>query len=90
MKPVHWIILAAVAAVGVLMYTSMPKSEFRVEVCKEFQGRVQCRIASADNERDALRTASENACALIAGGVTDTMACQAAEPKSVRWLAKRQ
>lgn len=89
MKPVYWIIAGVVLALGALMYTSMPQSQYRVEVCKEFGGRTQCRIASADNERDALRTATENACALISSGVTDTMACQAQDPKSVKWLSRK-
>jgi hypothetical protein len=43
---------------------------------------------NAKSEAAAVRSASENACADIASGVTDTMRCDASEPQSVRWLSR--
>lgn len=54
----------------------------------EYQGRSSCRTVGAKSEQGALRSGAENACADIASGVTDTMRCVEAEPKSVKWLRK--
>ena len=53
-----------------------------------FNGHTDCRIARADSEEHALRAATSNACALIASGMTDSMACEHSTPASVRWLNK--
>ena len=62
--------------VAVLIYSSMHVAQYRVEVCMAFQGRNQCRTASADTRDHALRSAQSNACALMVSGVTETMACE--------------
>jgi hypothetical protein len=80
--------VAFVAAVLiVLVYTTMGTNRYRCEVCITFQGRTSCRTAGASTEVQALRTATENSCALIASGVTDSMACESTPPDSVKWLA---
>jgi hypothetical protein len=43
---------------------------------------------SAKSEQAAVRAGTENACADIASGVTDTMRCVETEPQSVKWLRK--
>jgi len=78
-----------VAAFAIIIYLSMSGAQYRVEVCMSYQGRNSCRTASADTQEHALRSATSNACALIASGVTDTMACERADPASVRWLSKK-
>ena len=82
-------IVFAVAVLVVLIYSTMHLSQYRVEVCMEFQGRKECRTVSASTKTGALRVGAENACALIASGVTETLACEQATPLSVRWLAER-
>ena len=75
---------------GMVIYTTMSasSSHYRVEVCVEFQGRGACRTAAAATEQGALRTAQENACALISSGVTDSMQCgNYTQPVSVKWLS---
>jgi len=76
-----------VAVLIVLVYTTMGNRRYRCEVCVSFQGRPACRTAGASTEAQALRTATENACALIASGVTDSMACENTPPTSVKWLS---
>lgn len=76
-------VLAFAAFAGFLLYSSMG-DKFRVEVCVEFRGRQQCRTARAKTRQEAVRTATENACAEIASGMTDTMACGQSVPVSVR------
>jgi len=82
--------IAFIAAVlGVLVYTTMGNARYRCEACMSFQGRSACRTAGASTKQQALRTATENACAQIASGVTDSIACENSPPTSVKWLAGR-
>ncbi len=53
-----------------------------------YQGRSACKTVSAKSEQSALRAGSENACADIASGVTDTMRCEQSEPQNIRWLQR--
>jgi hypothetical protein len=72
--------------IGVMTYMMLGQRKNRVEVCMGFQGRSACKIASAETRDEALRTATDNACALIAFGVTDSGACSRSQPLSVKWL----
>lgn len=87
-KPVIAGIVFVVVVLAVLVYSSLHLAKFRVEVCMTFNGRTDCRTASADTEEHALRSATSNACGLIASGVTDSIACEHSQPASVRWLKK--
>jgi hypothetical protein len=79
-------IVFVLAVLGVIVYSSLDLRRNRVEVCVEFQGRKACRIASGATKEAALRAATDNACAFIAAGMTDSMACGQTPPVSVRWL----
>lgn len=79
-------ILFIVVFVGFVVYSTINVGRIRCEVCITFQGRNACRTASARNRELALRTATDNACAQIASGVTDSNQCQNTPPDSVRWL----
>jgi hypothetical protein len=85
-KPVLFGIVFVVAVLAVIVYSSFNLAKYRVEVCMAFNGKTQCRTAAGDSEEHALRSAASNACATIASGMTDSMACEHADPKSVRWL----
>ena len=87
-KPVIVAIVFVLIVLGALLYSTMNLAKFRVEVCMSFNGRTDCRTASADTEEHALRSATSNACGLIASGVTDSLACEHSPPTSVRWLKK--
>ena len=71
---------------GMLFYFTLGARKNRVEVCMSYLGRTNCAIASAETKEQAQRTASTNACAIIASGMTDSMACERSAPVSVRWL----
>lgn len=79
----------AVAVLAVLIFTTMGINKFRCEVCITFNGRSACRTAGASSEAQAVRTATENACAQIASGVTDSMACESTPPQSVIWVTHK-
>lgn len=80
------VIAAALAFIALLAYMSMGMKQHRVEVCMEFQGRQNCRIAAGPTKEQALRTATENACATISSGMTDSMTCGKTPPVSVKWM----
>lgn len=81
MKRTSWLALVVlVALAGFVVYSSLTVGGVRCEVCLEFQGRQACRAVDGDSEHDALEAARTNACALIASGVTDSMACARTEP----------
>jgi hypothetical protein len=89
MKRGVWIVVAALAAfVGLVVYTTMGVGRYQCEVCITFGGRTACRTASARTEELALRTATENACAQLASGMTESNRCQSTPPDRVRWLAR--
>ncbi|HBY63642.1 MAG TPA: hypothetical protein DEH78_27770 [Solibacterales bacterium] len=83
-----WVIIAggALAFLGALVYFSMGLRQHKAEVCITFNGRQSCRVAAGTTPEEAVRTASDNACALIASGVTETMACGRTKPDSIRFL----
>jgi len=77
----------AVAALAVLtpivafvVYSSLRVGVVECTVCMRYDGREMCRAASAARREEALRSASDNACALLTSGMTNTMRCQQAEP----------
>lgn len=71
---------------GLITYQMVGERRNRVEVCMEFHGRTECKIASGATKEAAVRTAGDAACSLIASGMTETMQCSHSEPKSVREL----
>jgi hypothetical protein len=88
-KNLKWgvmIFLAAIGFIAALFYNSMSYSQYRVEVCMEFDGKSNCRTALGATEELAMRTAVDNACAMIASGMTNSMACSAKQPTSIKWL----
>jgi hypothetical protein len=86
-KPAIWIGLGLGAVFALMMYLSLRGvAAYRVEVCMEFRGQSVCRTASGAAEADTLRAATDNACALLASGMTDSIACQNTPPVSVKWL----
>jgi hypothetical protein len=86
-KPVLAGIVFVLIVLGVIIYTTMNLSQgSKVQVCMQFNGRTNCGTASGETREFALRAATSNACALISGGVGDTIACEHGTPVSVKWL----
>jgi len=76
----------AVVFLAILVYSSMGLSQHTAEVCMEFHGQRVCRTASAATRESAQRTATTNACAVLASGMTESMRCNAAPPAKITWL----
>jgi len=66
--------------VAFVVYSSFRVSAIECEVCMRFEGRELCRAASAARREEALRSAVDNACALLTSGMTNTIRCQQGEP----------
>ncbi|HLY20100.1 MAG TPA: hypothetical protein VKR61_22890 [Bryobacteraceae bacterium] len=84
-KSVWFGILFIALVVGFVVYSTLNTGRVRCEVCLTYRGQQSCRTASARTRELALRTATENACALISSGVTDSNQCNNTPPDSVRW-----
>ena len=72
-----------VPVVAVVVYTSYQVSDFECEVCITIEGRQACRRVTAKTEQEGMRGATDNACAFLASGVTETMRCTHTEPTKV-------
>ena len=77
MKRTTWVGLGGIVTVmAIVVYMSFQIGGVRCEVCITFHGRQVCRSVDGANEREAQMAAITNACALLASGVTDSIACQ--------------
>jgi len=82
MKSTSWLALAVLLGLGgFIVYASLGQGGVRCEVCLGFQGRDVCRAVDGANEHDARMAATTNACAFVASGVTETMACERTTPR---------
>lgn len=74
----------AAAAVGVLYGATLAGAGFHCEACMHYEGRHACKAATGPTREEAERAAIVTACALVSGGVTGSIACQATVPASLR------
>ena len=80
MKRTSWVALGVILVVmTIVVYSTFQIGGVRCEVCITFHGRQVCRSVDGANEHEAQMAAITNACALLASGVTDTIACQNAQ-----------
>jgi len=56
------------------------------EVCMEFRGRSECRKALGPDRQSCQRTGTDNACGLLASGMTDSIACSRGTPLRVTFM----
>jgi hypothetical protein len=81
MKWTSWASLIGLGGIiAVVGYTRFDVGVVRCEVCITFDGQEACRAVDGATEDDAHRAAITNACALLASGVTRTMACERTPP----------
>ena len=76
-----WLLFAAfLVFMGVVVYRSLQVAGHRCTVCLAFGGRDVCRTVEGPTEEEARRGALTNACAYLASGVTDSLACERTKP----------
>lgn len=74
------VIIATVVFIAAVIYGTLRIPTHECEVCIEFHGRSACRTVQAATPEEARSSAINNACALLASGVTDTLACERQTP----------
>ena len=85
-RPVLAGIVFVLAVLGMIVYMTFSLGRrVRGEVCMEFNGRIVCKTVSGDSQQHVIQTGVSNACADLVSGVTDTINCEHANPKSVTW-----
>jgi hypothetical protein len=78
------VVVFVVVALALIVYSTLRLGGYSCEVCIEFHGQSKCRTANGSTKEESMRTATDNACAFLSSGVTDTIACANTPPKSVR------
>jgi len=68
--------------VAFVVYSSTKLSLVSCEVCITYKGRTECRTASGTERKQAVRTATDNACASLSSGMADGIQCSNTPPKS--------
>ena len=75
-----------VAFIALVAYSTMAGARYRVKLCITYKGRTECRTVSAHSEEGAIKSATNNACADISSGVTESLGCEHTTPDSITWL----
>jgi len=84
-RRVQWIIAAgAIVLIGVLAYSSFQQMRERYEVCVTFKGATHCAMAAGSSYMQAVRSAQEIDCQLLANGRDENMVCLDTQPSSMR------
>lgn len=83
-----WMIaVAGILFVGVLVHSSFQQTRFRDEVCVTFHTRSNCATADGATEAEAIRSAQEIDCQLLANSREENMVCLDSQPSSVRRIS---
>lgn len=75
--------LLGIILLGLIAWSAMPAAGVECEVCVTYQGRTECRKAKGTTEEETIRTAKDNACALLTSGMSDVIACGNVQPSRV-------
>ncbi len=79
-----WIFLAVFTGfVAILIFGSLRTVQAECSLCVEFRGQRQCRTGSGATPKDAEAAAQRAACAVMAAGMDDSIACQNARPQQM-------
>jgi len=75
--------LALVILAFWFMHQLLSLSQVDCGLCIGFQGKRECVHALGPSEKQALQEARQNACAVLASGVTDVLACNRADLEAI-------
>ncbi len=79
-----WIFLAAFTVfVAFLIFGSLRTIQAECSLCVEFRGQRQCRTGSGATQQDAEAAARRAACAVMASGMDESIACQNVRPQQL-------
>jgi hypothetical protein len=74
------VMLAVAAFVAFLAWTTLSAQKVECQVCVQFDGGRNCATATADSEREAVRSAQTTACGPLARGMDASIACGNTQP----------
>jgi hypothetical protein len=74
------IVLALVAFMGLVIWSTVRAAEVECEVCLTFDGVEVCRMGRGPGEAEALQAAQESACGGNAPGMAELIRCRARQP----------
>ena len=74
--PIALAIVAGGLFVGGLIYGSVNVVQAECELCVEYNGQRQCRTGSGSDQAEARQAAVKAACAVMAFGMNQSIACQ--------------
>jgi hypothetical protein len=77
--------LLLLGGLALIVYSSMGLAQVTGEICITYNGRTACRVASGTDEAEAIRTAADMACSMLASGMTDRINCQSTKPSRITW-----
>jgi len=82
---IRWVIAVGVIVfIGVMAYSSFQETRTRYEVCMTFKGATHCATAAGATQDQAVRSAQEIDCELLANGRDENVVCLGQQPSSVR------
>jgi len=76
-------LLAAAGTIGLIVLYIRSAVAVSCEVCIPYGGQVVCRTALGPSREEAVGTATDNACAFLARGMTDSIRCANTTPTQV-------
>ena len=84
-RRIKWlVVLGGALLIAVLLYSTLQQTRYRYEVCVTFQGQSHCATAQGRTRDEAVRSAQEIDCTMLANGRDENMVCLDAIPTSVR------
>lgn len=86
---VRWIIaIGVVVLLAILIRSTVQATRAEYQVCMAFKGGTHCASATGTSQSEAIRSAQEIDCQMLANGRDETMVCLDTQPSSVRELKK--
>lgn len=82
------IALLVLLFISVIAYSSFQATRDRYQVCMNFGGRSHCAVAQGRTPQEAMRSAQEIDCSLLASDRDQLMVCEASQPQSVQAMSK--
>lgn len=82
-------ILLALFFIGVpvawMTWSVVKEAKVECRVCMDYKGRTNCSNAMGSDQAACVQTASDNACATIASGMTESIQCTQSEPARIEF-----
>jgi hypothetical protein len=85
MKPATRLTLFAVVVLAaILLWSTLQAQKASCDVCVSYKGANNCARASAENAKDAAKSAQSTACGTIAHGMAESIECDNVPPEKVK------